>query len=696
MIALPATLRRQLEKTVLNARAAAESGAGKALRALGADHPEPPAHLTQPQRDLHEKLRAQAQVLGDRGALTHLIEKIAYDQWHRLLFSRFLVENELLIHPEHGVALSLHDLEDLAAEEGIREPWDLASRFTAALLPAIFRPGDPAGELTLPGEDRAELLRLLKELPADTFRADDALGWVYQFWQAHRKDEINAAEVKIGADELSPVTQLFTEDYMVLFLLHNTLGAWWAARHASALRGLESEDDARAALALPGIEWTYLRLLRDEENGTWRPAAGAFPAWPQTARELRLLDPCMGSGHFLVAALPILAALRVAEEGLTLRETVAAVLRENLFGLELDPRCAQIAGFNLTLAAWKLGGWQPGLRGNLAISGLGIHAPERDWLALAVRADGSTEDGRLREGMSQLYRVFSQAPLLGSLIEPRAAARTGGDLLTAEFHELQPLLAAALDREQAEHDAPGTELAVTAQGLARAAGLLAGRYHLVATNVPYLGRGKQEEALKDFCQRQHPDAKADLATCFVERCLSFCEKGGATALVTPQSWLFLGTYKKLRQRLLESVEWNVVARLGEHGFDSPQAAGAFVAMFIHTRLKPDAEHRFAGLDVADETSPQAKATRLLQAECIAVEQTGQLGNPDARVILGDLQQGTLLRDYADGFAGVLNGDSPRFLRTFWEMLTLGDEWDALQSTVEATTAHGGREQIIFW
>ena len=148
MIALPATLRRQLEKTVLTARSAAESGAGKALRALGVQHAEPPAHLTQPQHDLHEKLRAQAQVLGDRGALTHLIEKIAYDQWHRLLFSRFLVENELLIHPEHGVALSLHDLEDLAAEEGIREPWDLASRFTAALLPAIFRPGDPAGELT--------------------------------------------------------------------------------------------------------------------------------------------------------------------------------------------------------------------------------------------------------------------------------------------------------------------------------------------------------------------------------------------------------------------------------------------------------------------------------------------------------------------------------------------------------------------
>lgn len=663
MTALPAALRRQLEKCVLAARESAESGAGKALRALGVHQADAPAHLSPEQRALRVELQAQAAVLGDRGALTHLVEKIGYDHWHRLLFSRFLLENGLLFHPEHRVALGWADLQDLVAEQtgGARlDEWALAAQFTSAALPAIFRPGDPAGRLALPGEDRAALLRLLTALPADTFRADDALGWVYQFWQAHRKDEINAAEVKIGADELSPVTQLFTEDYMVLFLLHNTLGAWWAARHASALRGLESEDDARAALALPGIEWTYLRLLRDEENGTWRPAAGAFPAWPQTARELRLLDPCMGSGHFLVAALPILAAMRVAEEKFTLRETVAAVLRENLFGLELDPRCAQIAGFNLTLAAWKLGGWQPGLRGNLAISGLGIHAPERDWLALAVKADGSTEDGRLREGMSQLYRVFSQAPLLGSLIEPRAAVRTGGDLLTAEFHELQPLLAAALDREQAEHDAPGTELAVTAQGLARAAGLLAGRYHLVATNVPYLGRGKQEEALKDFCQRQHPDAKADLATCFVERCLSFCEKGGTTALVTPQSWLFQPAYKRLRKRVLESDEVDFVARLGEHGFDSSQAAGAFTAMVVLSRQVAAQSHAFAGLDVADQAGPREKASALLNDLVSEITQSEQLNNPDWRITLLDLGEAVLLKKYAGCIQGLATSDDPQF------------------------------------
>ena len=98
------------------------------------------------------------------------------------------------------------------------------------MLPQIFRKGDPVLEVALPPETRSEMEDLLKELPREVFVADDSLGWVYQFWQADRKDEINKSEKKIGADELPAVTQLFTEDYMVLFLLHNTLGAWWAGK----------------------------------------------------------------------------------------------------------------------------------------------------------------------------------------------------------------------------------------------------------------------------------------------------------------------------------------------------------------------------------------------------------------------------------------------------------------------------------
>ena len=212
----------------------------------------------------------------------------------------------------------------------------------------------------------------------------------------------------------------------------------------------------------------------------------------------------------------------------------------------------------------------------------------------------------------------------------------------------------------------------------------------------YLGRGKQADVLMNYCEQVHTGAKADLATCFVERCLDFCDNGGSTSLITPQNWLFLGTYKKLRERLLEIVEWNCVARLGEGGFTSPQAAGAFTAMLTHTHRLPREHHKFSGVDVSENDGPLQKANALLNKEFHNVEQSDQTKNPDARIVFETIEEAKLLRDYSDGFAGVLNGDSLRFLGFFWEQPSLSSNWECLQSTVEETVCYGGRETVIFW
>jgi hypothetical protein len=245
--------------------------------------------------------------------------------------------------------------------------------------------------------------------------------------------------------------------------------------------------------------------------------------------------------------------MRIEEEGITAGDACLAVLRDNLFGLELDPRCTQIAAFNLALAAWKTGGYQKELPLNLACSGLGLHAKKEDWLKLAERAAqaatalapvsdllGAREETllsqKLKAGMDRLYQLFQKAPVLGSLINPRSL---GGDMLMAEFHDLQPLLVKALQRETGDE---AHELAVTAQGVAKAAEILAGQFHLVFTNVPYLKGGKHGDELKDFCERCYPQSKYDLATVFVERCHEFLTKGGRLAVVTQQYWLFLKYY----------------------------------------------------------------------------------------------------------------------------------------------------------
>lgn len=683
-------LRRELEKAVAEARRAAEAGARQAVAQLAVAEAEAWPTQSDEQKALRRRLRAHARQLGDRlgggaPACERLVAECAYEHWHRLLFARFLAESDLLIEPASGVAMSLGEVQELARER--RVDWiSLASGFAEAMLPQIFRPDDPVLEIALPPESRQALERILAGLPREVFLADDSLGWVYQYWQAETKKAVNESERKIGAEELPAVTQLFTEDYMVLFLLENTLGAWWAARHLAAHPELaanaESEEAVRRATSPAGIEWTYLRFTRGE-GAPWRTAGGAFEGWPERAAELRVLDPCMGSGHFLVFALPILVAFRRAEEGLPLADALCAVLRDNLFGLELDPRCTQLAAFNLALAAWRMGGHRalPALR--LACAGLAVNSKEEDWKALGGG------DQNLRIALGWLYPLFRDAATLGSLVNP---AKSDAAKLV-KWSDLVAALQRAVAREAGDEE---HELGVRAFGIAQAAEILASRFTLVATNVPYLGRGKQDEKLRAYCERQHPAAKADLATCFVERCLAFCAPGGTAALVTPQTWLFLGTYRRLRKRLLETDEWNIVVRLGEHGFESSQAAGAFTALVALSARRPTESRAFAGLDAIEPPTPAAKADVLRHRELVRAGQALQLANPDCSIAPDEGGVRTRLSAYAESWQGLVTGDTNRFTLSFWELPSKRPDWEWFVSSPDTTAHFVGRELVVRW
>jgi Eco57I restriction-modification methylase len=676
MATLSRDLRRELERVIIQARRVGVEGAIKALEQLAVANDKPWSSMTDEQKRLRVRLRAHGRQLGDkidaRGAqsIRHLAQECAYEHWHRMLFARFLAESNLLIEPKSGVAISLDECRELARQQG--KDWlVLASEFAVRMLPQIFRSSDPVLEISLPPETRNQLEALLKSLPAEVFAADDSLGWVYQFWQSEEKKRVNDSGVKIGADELPAVTELFTEDYMVFFLLHNTLGAWWTAK-----RKAEGKDPN-----LPGYEWTYLRL---KEDGT--PAAGNFDGWPRAAKDIKVLDPSMGSGHFLVFALPILVGFRMEEEGLSREQAVEAVLRDNLFGLEIDPRCTQIAPFNLAWTAWRMVGYRPLPQLNLACSGLGVNAKEDDWVKLAGK------EGRARETMRRLFHLFQQAPTLGSLIDPK---RVGGSLFTVEFEKVRPLLQVALADEHV--DEGEIELAVAAQGLVRAAGILTNVFTLVITNVPYLGRGKQNEILKDYCDRYHPAAKADLATCFVERTLSLCSSGATVALVTTQNWLFLGRYKPLRQSALKEYEWNVVARLGARAFETVSGEIVSVALAFLTRRHTDDSHCFAAFDVSSKGSPAEKSAGLQRLKFSLKNQKAQLANPDARIVLDDIEQGTrTLSDYVESYQGAVTGDLERFTAFVWEVIVTGNTWEPFRTAIETADHDNGLMCAIRW
>ncbi len=738
MTALADEHRRMLEKKIVEARELSEAGARAALENLAVHHHEPYGHMDAEARRLRNHLRARARQLGDRQdrsgrlGINHLVTECAYEHWHRMLFARFLAENDLLIEPKMQIAITLDEAEELAKEapsSDERNRWSFASRCAQTMLPQIFRPDDPLLRVRLAREHRVGLERLLAELPAEMFTASDALGWVYQYWQSVRKKEVNASGEKIGADQLPAVTQLFTEEYMVSFLIHNTLGAWWAGkklREDPSLETLAEDEDAlRQVLALPGVNWEYLRFVRpgessendgknegegqpdgQEESGPWVPASGTFEAWPKSAAQLRVLDPCCGSGHFLVSLLRHLVPLRVAEDGLPIREAVDAVLAENLHGLELDERCAQIAVFALALAAWTYpdaGGFRALPEIQVACCGIAPQATEEEWKALAKGNSG------LRRSLETLHKLFSAAPTLGSLINPREAIQIG--TLGGAFDELHSVLEQAAAADYVAADVETHELAVSVHSVTTAVRLLGAEYHLVITNVPYLARGKQDDVLREYIEKHHKKAKQDLATAFVERALAFNTRGGAAALVTPQNWLFLGSYKRLRKELLETVEWNVVARLGTRAFQTISGEIVNVTLLCLTRSQPADVHQFAGLDASGPRKPREKAVVLggengaaiadastseAAGSVTMVGQKGQLGNPDGIVTIGEAVRGRLLREYCTALSGCSAGDATRFIYQFWEIPIVSECWEYYQTTVGKTTEYGGRSEVVFW
>ena len=702
---LSSELRARLGAAVQEARRTAESGARQALQSLAVDRGEPFDTMSLTDKAFRNRLLSRGRQAGDKASrdrgtqeIGRLAHEVAYEHWHRMLFARFLAENNLLIAPRYGVAVSLEECRELAREEGA-SPWQLAGEWAEKMLPEIFGQDDPVLEVALLPETRQKLETLLESLPESVFTAQDSLGWTYQYWRADEKDQVNSSGKKIGADELPAVTQLFTERYIVLFLLHNTIGAWRAGKVLGEDPELAvaavSEDALRERMRLEasgGYDFTYLRFTRGkapedpdgERPGPWCPAARSFPDWPRAVRDLRVLDPCCGSGHFLVEAFELLVRLRMEEEGLSTPDAIRAVLTDNLFGLEIDPRCTQIAAFNVALAAWRMmGGWirLPPL--NIACSGIAPQASEAKWVALADRLEGFTglaEDpdlfgskaslarGPLQEGMARLHRLFGQARELGSLIDPGAV---GDDLLGAEYGSLREPLDAAIRREGGA--AGRDERAVAAAGMARAAEILTGRYTLVVTNVPFLARGKQSGRLRKFAEEHHGHAKGDIATVFVSRIFRWLGKHGTQAVVTPQNWLFLTTYRKLRERLLNERTWNVVARLGSGAFETISGEVVNVALTILSADRPGPKWEMAGVDVsaprgqrpikaaekAELLSGEAKVVRSVQAE--------QLRNPDSRVLLEPLEDHPLLSLIADYGKGSTTGDRPRFLLRYWEL-----------------------------
>ena len=694
MPVLHTDLRNKLERTVIEARDVAEAGAKAALEALAVHHHEPYGHMSPEDRKLRNHLRARARQLGDKQnpkgelEIIHLVRECAYEYWHRMLFARFLAENDLLIEPEMGVAISLEECEELAKEDE-KDLWTLASEYAQRMLPQIFRLNDPVLRVTFASEHRLKLEKLLNDLEPSVFTASDSLGWVYQFWQSKWKKEVNESGDKIGADELPAVTQIFTEPYMVSFLLDNSLGAWWAARRLTEadLQNAKNEEELRSKASLPGVPLEYLRFVKTD-NGAWEPAAGTFEGWPKHLSVLKALDPCCGSGHFLIAAFMMLVPMRMELEGITVREAVDLVLNENIHGMEVDQRCVELAAFALALTAWRFpnaGGHRPLPELNVACSGLAISAKKEEWLSLAG------DNTKLRFALEELYKQFKDAPALGSLINPEASLRKES-LFELKWKEVGPLLTKALSGEK---DDERTEIGVVALGITRAAEILTCKFDWIITNVPYLGRSKQNDTIKAFVDQNFPYALQDIGAVFLSKLANSLCNNGVFCVVSPQNWSFLKTYLGLRKRIFKKLIPTFIAEIGANAFETPLYDFSFL-LTIAKASPPDRLASYTSIVTSDLKGPKEKA-KFLRSRDIDVLPLNQVFEmKDLRLLSKKVDTSNPLSKFCDVYCGIQTGDNDRFVRKYWETSKKLKHWEYYQRTTDISLPYGGMEQVLFW
>ena len=511
------------------------------------------------------------------------------------------------------------------------------------VMPFLFeRIGDET-ELLLPANllHTDSLIRQLVEgIDESAWGQIEIIGWLYQFYISEKKGQV-IGEV-VASENIPAATQLFTPNWIVKYLVQNSLGAQWLATYPhSSIRGqldyyIEPAEQSKEVTA----------QLAAITPGTLNPEA------------LTLIDPASGSGHILVEAYDLFKAIYL-ERGYQKRSVAQLILEKNLFGLDIDGRAAQLTGFALMMKgrADDRRLFERGVKLNVMalVDSTGFDA-ER--LAQRVKlADYGLQLGDLTE----LKRLFEHATTFGSLIQ----APEG---LAAKLQSLKQL-----------SEATGRDLfvsdALKRLGLlVRQAEMLAGRYDAVVANPPYMGSKGMNALVKKFAKDHFPDAKNDLFACFIERGYTLAKDAGHNAMVTMQSWMFLSSFEKMRERMLREKTICTMAHLGARAFGSISGEVVQTTACVLQNRSPQGYKPvfFRLLDGGEAEKRTALANGEKRFDTTAQDEFKKIpGSPVAYWVSDQVrtvfEEESRLDNYVDTAVGLFTCDNDRFLRHWQEV-----------------------------
>jgi type II restriction/modification system DNA methylase subunit YeeA len=637
-----------------------------------------------------DKLVKRAEQMGFEA----LVEQMAYTWFNRLSAIRFMelhgyLDHNLrvLSHPDKANSFDILDhAQDVAADLGLDRnhivELKLAGNKDEELyrtlllgqchqlhqaMPFLFEALDDETELLLPDNlTRTDsILRgLVDSIPEEDWQQVEIIGWLYQFYISEKKDQVIGSVVK--SEDIPAATQLFTPNWIVKYLVQNSVGRQWLMTYPDS--GLKAQME-------------YYIEPAEQEPSVVEALAAITPIGidPET---LKVLDPACGSGHILVEAYDILKAI-YEERGYRVRDIPKLILEKNLYGLDIDDRAAQLAGFALMMKAREDD--RRIFTRDIKLNVLPIQSTQNLdqpdlWRKLALNQDakrGSMESifddvqSNLVDTMDDIefkqlraiLALFEQAKTLGSLIQvPHEQAEYLRNLTS----QLQELI------EQGDNMQKFA--ATTLLPYVQQAWLLAEQYEAVVANPPYMGGKGMNPALKEFAKKQFPDSKSDLFAMFIERGFEWCKPNGFNSMVTMQSWMFLSSYEDMRKSLLADRTILTMAHLGARAFAEISGEVVQTTAFISFRqnCKKYKPAFFRLVDGQDDVKKIALRSGKNRFDKISQYEFNKIpGSPIAYWAPENILQGysnwPKLSQYADCYSGLITKGTDQFIRYWFEL-----------------------------
>lgn len=638
------------------------------------------------QRDkLIEVIQQKEKDTDYKTAYQYVIEEVAYTWFNRLIAIRFMEVNDYL--PSH--------IRVLSSESGklepdlVTTPFDAELPFTAEeeaqifqlkqdnkldevfrilflkqcnalneILPALFEKTKNYTELLLSLsviDQDGVVYHLIHDIPEDDFNIErggqvEIIGWLYQYYNTEPKAAAFAKNGKITKEEIPAVTQLFTPDWIVRYMVENSLGRLWVEGHPECglkenwkyyLEEAQQEPEVQAKLAEIRKEYAALN-----------------------PEDIKLIDPCMGSGHILVYAFDVLMQI-YESAGYSQRDAAKSILENNIYGLDIDDRAYQLAYFAVMMKARQYN--------RRILNG------ENSCHVYAIQESNSVNRAHLKyfgAGMDDIEKNAAKMQLEG-LLDTLTDAKEYGSILNVESYNwdlLRRFVAAEDTAGQISMDSVGVE--DTAEQLNRLIDIgetMARKYWVTCTNPPYAGTSNLSANVNNFVKKNYPDSKADLFAVFIERCRQMTVNNGFQAMITQHSWMFLSSFEKLREKMMLTETVNM-AHLGARAFE--EIGGEVVQTTAFVRCANHVEgYKGTYCRLIEPTSQQGKEDMFLAEENrYTVNQDDFAKIPGAPVaywvsqsVINAFKQAKPLGEQYDARSGLQTNDNTRFLRMWQEV-----------------------------